>query len=196
MRLNSHFVNASTSAVLVALLAACASSSSPVVSTYESSYGCCGRFPAWLVPHSGVDFTGKFGEDVIAPADGIIVTHWGANPETCGKTVAIHHAEFNRYSVFCHFQDVTVEVGQRVRRGEKIGTLGDSGVAGDCRRTGNACAIVHTELNVDGRGHPTAFEGVTFDVLKHSAGCFDPRSSYPSDRLVLTHPVGCRGETK
>lgn len=190
---------ASTAAILTASLSACvttgSTTGSPVASTYESSSGCCGPFPAWLVPHSGVDFTGQFGEDVIAPADGVVVTHWGANPQTCGNTVAIHHAEFNRYTVFCHFQDVSVTIGQKIKRGEKIGTLGDSGVAGDCRRAGRPCAIVHMELNTDGRGHPTALKGVTFDVLEHSVGCFDSGSNYPTDRLVLTYPVRCQSKS-
>lgn len=183
---------ASAAVILTVLLSACATTGSPIASTYESSFGCCGPFPTWLVPHSGVDFTGQFGEDVIAPADGTVVTHWGANPQTCGNTVAINHAEFDRYTVFCHFQDVSVNIGQKIRRGDKIGTLGDSGVAGDCRKTGRPCAIVHMELNTDGRGHPTAMKGVTFDVLEYSVGCFDSGSSYPTDKLVLTYPVRCQ----
>lgn len=182
----------SAAVLLTVLLSACVTTGSPIASTYESNIGCCGPFPAWLVPHSGVDFTGQFGEDVIAPADGIVVTHWGANPQTCGHTVAIHHAEFNRYTVFCHFQDVSVNIGQKIGRGEKIGTLGDSGVAGGCRQAGRPCAIVHMELNTDGRGHPTALRGVTFDVLEYSVGCFDSASSYPTDKLALTYPVRCQ----
>jgi len=181
-----------TCACLLVLLAGCAQMSSPVASTYESSGGCCGPFPNWQVPHSGVDFTGPFGEDVIAPADGTVVTHVGANPETCGNTVAIHHAQFDRYTVYCHFQDVVVSPGQTVRRGQKIGTLGDSGVAGGCRRIGRACAIVHMELTTVPYGHPRAKEGETFDALRHSGGCFDPQKSYPIAQLVLTHPVRCR----
>jgi hypothetical protein len=50
------------------------------------------------------------------------------------------------------------------------------------------------ELNTDGRGHPTALKGVTFDVLEHSVGCFDSRSIYPTDRLVLTYPVRCQSK--
>ena len=191
MRSRRRILDACVCATVMALLSACASHSSPIASTYKSSGGCCGPFPSWLVPHSGVDFTGAFGEDVIAPADGIIVPHYGANPETCGNTVAIRHA-FDRYTVFCHFQEVSVEIGQQVKRGDKIGTLGDSGVASGCRRQGSACAIVHMELNTDGQGHPTALEGTTFDVLMHSAGCLDPTTSYPNDKLVLTHPVRCR----
>lgn len=177
---------------LTVLLSACVTTGNPIASTYESSFGCCGPFPAWLVPHSGVDFTGQFGEDVIAPADGTVATDSWANPQTCGNAVAIHHAEFNRYTVFCHFQDVSVKVGQRIKRGEKIGTLGDSGVAGGCRQAGRPCAIVHMELNTDGIGHPRAIKGLTFDVLEYSVGCFDSGSSYPTDKLALTYPVRCQ----
>lgn len=194
MRFFTHPVRTASIAIQITLLCACATTPSPVASTYQSSFGCCGRFPSWLVPHSGVDFTGQFGEDVIAPADGVVIPHLGALFETCGNTVVLHHTKFKLYSVFCHFQDVSVKIGQSVKRGEKIGTLGDSGVAGDCRRAGRPCAIVHTELNSDGRGHPTALNGITFDVLEHSAGCFDSTAEYPADRLVLTHPVRCQGK--
>lgn len=178
------------------MLGACAQHPAHVVSTYGSSFGCCGQYEAWLVPHSGVDFSGEFGEDVIAPADGMVIHHVGANPATCGNTIAIHHAEFRRYTVYCHFQDVTVQPGQPIKRGEKIGTLGDSGVAGGCRRIGRPCAIVHMELTTVPRGHPRAVEGETFDVLQYSAGCFEPGASYPADRLVLTYPVRCKNPTR
>ncbi len=178
---------------LIASLPILAAAQSPIVSTYKSHHGCCGRFPDWLVPHSGVDFSGEYGSDVIAPADGDVVTHIGANPATCGNTVALHHREFGFYTIYCHFKDVAVRPGDKVRRGELIGTLGDSGVAGDCRRV-MACPIVHMELTKVPRGHPRAVEGETFDVLQHSAGCFETDKSYPTDRLVLTYPVKCKGK--
>ena len=161
-----------------------------IVSKYESFRGCCGPFPAWLTPHSGVDFSGKYGDAVLAPADGDVVSHIGASA-ACGKTVALHHRAFSRYTVYCHFQEVKVQIGTSVRRGDVIGTLGDSGVAGDCRAT-LPCPIVHMELTTVPHGHPRAKQGETFDVLAHTAGCFDPAKAYPTDRLVLTFPVRCR----
>jgi hypothetical protein len=52
------------------------------VSIYLSDRSCCGhaRLPPNMVPHSGVDFSGKFGDDVIAPADGVAMAHRGADP--------------------------------------------------------------------------------------------------------------------
>lgn len=163
-----------------------------IVSKYESFRGCCGPFPAWLTPHSGVDFSGKFGEDVIAPADGEAQEHIGANYANCGLTIVLYHRAFNRYTVYCHFKDVKVRPGDTVKRGDVIGTLGDTGVASDCRRGTGACPIVHMELNTVGHGHPRAKKGVTFDVLEYTVGCFEPGKAYPADRLALTFPVRCK----
>lgn len=175
---------------LIALSTPTWSEEPQIVSKYESHVGCCGPFPDWLVPHSGVDFSGRFGDDVIAPADAVVVNHIAANPATCGKTVALFHSKFQRYTVYCHFQDVKVRVGDYVKRGDVIGTLGDTGVAGNCRRI-RACPIVHMELSTVPHGHPRAKAGETFNVLALSVGCFDPRKKYATDRLVLTYPVRC-----
>ncbi len=162
-----------------------------IVSTYESYRTCCGTLPNSLAPHSGVDFSGKFGDDVIAPADGDVVAHMGANPATCGNTVALFHRDFSRYTIYCHFQTVRVQPGMTVKRGDVIGTLGDSGNAADCRLI-RACAIVHMEVSAVPRGHPRAKPGETFNALDYSVGCFDPAKTYPTDRLVLTYPVRCK----
>lgn len=163
----------------------------PIVSTYESTQNCCGNLPIALTPHSGVDFSGRFGEEVIAPADAEVVVHIGANPATCGNTVALYHRQFQRYTIYCHFQDVRVRYGDRVKRGDVIGTLGDSGNAGDCRAI-RACPIVHMEVTTVPHGHPRAKNGETFNALDYMVGCFDAAKIYPTDRLALTYPVRCK----
>lgn len=165
----------------------------PLSSKYMTDRACCGlaRLPPNMTPHSGVDFTGKFGDEVIAPADGVAMNQPGPHPN-CGNSIVLHHGKFDRYTIYCHFQEVKVKPGDIVKRGQVIGTLGDSGVAGDCRRGVGACPIVHLELSIHSRSRPSAQHGVTFDALDYMVGCFDPEKTYAEDKLVLTYPVRCK----
>lgn len=180
--------------LLLGLSAAAAANEPKPVSTYLSDRSCCGhaRLPPNMVPHSGVDFSGKFGDDVIAPADGMAMAHRGADPASCGNTIVIHHGKFDRYTIYCHFQELKVKPGDIVKRGQVIGTLGDSGVASNCRRSVGACPIVHLELSTQSRSYPAAQPGITFNAMDYMAGCFDPQKTYPDDKLVLTYPVRCK----
>ncbi len=92
---------------------------------------------AW---HAGVDFAGKDGSDVIAVASGV-VTHSGKR-YGYGLMVEINHGDgyVTRYG---HHASLLVEVGDVVKKGQPIGTMGSSG-----RSTG---PHVHFEVLKDGR---------------------------------------------
>jgi murein DD-endopeptidase MepM/ murein hydrolase activator NlpD len=92
---------------------------------------------AW---HGGVDFAGKDGSDVIAVASGV-VTH-ASKRSGYGKMVEINHGGgyITRYG---HHASLLVKVGDIVKRGQPIGTMGSSG-----RSTG---PHVHFEVLKDGR---------------------------------------------
>ena len=92
---------------------------------------------AW---HAGVDFAGKEGSEVVAVASGV-VTHAGKR-YGYGKMVEITHSDgyVTRYG---HHKNVTVAVGQLVKKGEVIGHMGSSG-----RSTG---PHVHFEVLKNGR---------------------------------------------
>ena len=164
-----------------------------VVSEYGSPYSPLGPpyfLDPSLAPHSGTDFGGNFGDPAIAVADGYVVRLID-KPETCGNGLVIFHRQFDRYTIYCHLQKVVARAAQDVKRGELIGTLGDSGNASGCRRI-RPCPIVHLELSASPSGHLVATPGVNVDPLVVSVGCFDPRKAYPTDRLVLTYPVRCK----
>ncbi len=93
--------------------------------------------PAW---HQGVDFAGPEGSDVIAVAAGIVV--YSDHRSGYGKMVEISHGgQFStRYG---HHKDLRVKVGDIVRKGQTIGTMGSSG-----RSTG---PHVHFEIYKHGR---------------------------------------------
>jgi murein DD-endopeptidase MepM/ murein hydrolase activator NlpD len=132
-----------------------------------------------LSPHRGVDVAGRMGADVLAAADGR-VTVARDNRDLCGLLVVIDHDPYSLRTVYCHFSEIAVQVGDNVRRGQRIGAVGTSG-----QRAWLGFEHVHLELQ---RGRDiSAIE----DPLARIVGCFDETKVYPADRLVLTYPVRC-----
>jgi len=75
-------------------------------------------------PHFGLDIAGPKGADVIAPADGTITL--SKDMFYSGNTLLLDHG-FGINSTFLHLDTITVKVGQKVKQGDKIGTIGNSG---------------------------------------------------------------------
>ncbi len=129
-------------------------------------------------PHRGLDVAGRLGADVIAAAGGR-VTVARDNRDLCGLIVVVDHVGDYR-TVYCHFAEIAVQVGDTVNRGQRIGTVGTSG-----QRAWPGFEHVHLEVQ---RGRDVnAIE----DPLPRLVGCFDATKEYPVDRLVLTYPVRC-----
>lgn len=86
-------------------------------------------------PHHGVEFLNKFGTPVHAAAVGMVVFA-GADKEALyspwenfyGNVIVIEHAN-NLFTLYAHLSAIDVQAGQRVEVGEKIGEVGQSGVA-------------------------------------------------------------------
>jgi murein DD-endopeptidase MepM/ murein hydrolase activator NlpD len=76
-------------------------------------------------PHYGVDVAAPRGTRVIAPADGIVRLVQGDNYYS-GGTIILDHG-YGLSSSFLHLQSFNVTVGQAVRQGTMIGTIGSTG---------------------------------------------------------------------
>ncbi len=74
--------------------------------------------------HSGVDLRGRSGDKVIATADGVVTkASWNGG---YGKYIEIDHG--NGYTTkFGHMSKLLVKRGEKVTRGQKIGTVGNTG---------------------------------------------------------------------
>ena len=131
-------------------------------------------------PHRGLDFAGRPGSDVLAAADGRVVVARD-NRDLCGLIVVLVHDPYGYRTIYCHSAEMRVRVGDEVKRGQPIGTVGTTG-----QRAWPGYEHVHLELQ---RGTDVA---AVEDPKPRLAGCFDSRASYPTDRLVLTYPVACR----
>jgi len=78
--------------------------------------------------HSGLDIAAGGGAPVVAPADGVVVLAGPPAFSLEGNLVIIDHG-LGLNSAFLHLASSQVTVGQRVRRGHLIGTVGATGRA-------------------------------------------------------------------
>lgn len=78
-------------------------------------------------PHYGLDYAGKKGEPVKAPADGIVLMYV---PDMfySGGTMIIDHGH-GVSSTFLHLSDSYVKVGDKVSQGDIVAAIGSSGRA-------------------------------------------------------------------
>lgn len=81
-----------------------------------------GRF----MQHTGIDLGGKTGAPVYATGDGVVVTDPFNRGTGYGIQVLIDHG-FGYRTRYAHLNKALVTPGQRVRRGEVIGELGNTG---------------------------------------------------------------------
>ncbi len=79
-------------------------------------------------PHGGVDVAGPIGQQVIAPANGVVILA-AASPFTLeGNLLMIDHG-MGLNSAFLHLSRIDVRVGDVVRQGQPIGAIGMTGRA-------------------------------------------------------------------
>ncbi len=98
----------------------------PVRSGYISSYFGRRKDPinGGASFHSGIDYAGKLGSDILAVADGLVVFSDSINGY--GRTVEIRHTN-GLVTRYAHCKKQLVEVGDLVTKGQVIATLGNSG---------------------------------------------------------------------
>ena len=94
--------------------------------------------------HRGVDFAAEIGTPVYATGDGVVKwTKVASNGY--GKEVVIDHG-FGYTTRYGHLHEILVHVGQKIKRGNVIGTIGDSG-----KSTG---PHLHYEVRENGQARP------------------------------------------
>ena len=159
----------------VVMLAGCAGEGSTRILGYYGDPRAWGR-------HRGIDVDAAKGDPVIAAADGMVTR--ATEHDGC---VAVRHSmgdTISWWTLYCHMDEIDVELHQEVKRGEVLGKAGTVG-----RTLG--IPHVHFELWQDQPGR-------TVDPLPFIVGCFDPVKtvpySVPGERKphpVLTYPVRC-----
>ena len=76
--------------------------------------------------HTGVDFAGKMGAEIVAVADGVVT--WSGDRYGYGIMVEINHG--SGYSTrYAHNSENLVAVGDEVKKGQVVGLMGETGRA-------------------------------------------------------------------
>ena len=94
---------------------------------YISSYFGSRPDPIYMVTkfHSGMDFSAQLGTEAYATGDGVVLeveqNQWGY-----GNLVVIDHG-YGYKTRYAHLQKILVRKGQKVKRGQRVGLIGDSG---------------------------------------------------------------------
>lgn len=80
--------------------------------------------------HAGIDMTARQGTPVYATGDGVVrvATRNAEGYAGYGVVAMIDHG-FGFQTLYAHMASVSVRPGQRVKRGEQIGTVGSSGMS-------------------------------------------------------------------
>ena len=133
--------------------------------------------------HIGEDYRKPKGSVVLAPADGEVANVsrsrvQGTGHSTCGGGFYIFHegeAE-GLMTRLCHLDSVEVDELQRVKRGQRLGTVGTTGCRYDC--------APHLHFEVwEGSRHVKPSTRI--------AGCIDDEETQTSRAKPLTYPVRC-----
>ncbi len=80
-----------------------------------------------IIFHEGVDLAGPAGQPVYATGDGVVESTQ-INFSGYGNVIVIDHG-FGYKTRYAHLKEIKVTAGQVVIRGDKIGTLGNSGLS-------------------------------------------------------------------
>jgi len=89
--------------------------------------------------HEGIDLANKLGTAVSAPLEGVVV--YAATDGDRGNVVVLRHGE-GLESRYHHLGEIAVQLGQKVAKGERLGSIGETG-----KTTG---PHVHVELRERG----------------------------------------------
>lgn len=99
----------------------------PTPGDYSSPFGLRRFFNEEArAPHAGLDIAAPEGQEVMAPADGVVAQT--GDYFFNGRTVMIDHGN-GLVSMLCHLSSIDVQQGQAVRQGTVIGRVGKTGRA-------------------------------------------------------------------
>ncbi len=81
-------------------------------------------FSAGVEFHNGIDIATRYGKEIIAPADGLVVE--ASNRAADGNYIKIDHGH-GYATLYCHLSKFAVKEGMRVKRGDVIAYVGNTG---------------------------------------------------------------------
>jgi murein DD-endopeptidase MepM/ murein hydrolase activator NlpD len=117
--------------------------------------------PIYKIPkmHSGIDFSAPVGTPVRATGDGQVLSATRSE-RGLGNQILIDHG-FGYTTLYASMDEMSVRSGSRVKRGEQIGTVGNSGLS--------VAPHLHYEVHLNGE----AMNPVNYFFLELSPGDYD-----------------------
>jgi len=150
-----------------------------------------GQFKKISTGHHGIDIIGKNGTPVISCAAGIIYDAFF--DIFYGHQVVIEHGQDKRglpiRSKYLHLQKRLVKKGDKIDRGQQIGTLGRTGLLAGFPH-------LHFEIRIGDSLDPTIIDSVNpHKYWVDGIGvitCYDSTRQWPDTPFQTTYPVPCR----
>ena len=104
---------------------ACTPSIMPTRGWLSSGFGYrISPFTGAIQMHEGIDFSNAVGTPIVAPADGLVVNV--GREYGYGKILVIDHS-YGIITRYGHLHRIHVKVGQKIKRGDLIGEIGNTG---------------------------------------------------------------------
>ena len=156
-----------------------------IISDFQSARGVLGGLRAKrkiIRPqHMGIDILARIGTPVLAAADGVVEAVEAR--EVGGRRIEIAHGGSGEdaalVTAYLHLETVLVAVGDSVRRGQQIGTVGVSG-------RGAVPELPHLHFETRGR-NPHLF----WHDGQGRVTCFRPERIFSAEQTALTYPLPC-----
>jgi len=76
--------------------------------------------------HNGIDYSGRFKHDILSAGDGTVLQTGNMGRYGYGQWIAIDHGN-NLVSLYGHLAKIDVDKGDKVDKGERIATMGNTG---------------------------------------------------------------------
>lgn len=91
----------------------------------------CSTVNQWFSKeHHAIDFDGEIGDPVYAAGRGIIYrAGWNCYTDPCALAITMLHGDGRLATNYWHLNEVLVEAGDRVDKGDLIGTVGITGIS-------------------------------------------------------------------
>jgi len=142
--------------------------------------------------HEGIDIISSKGTPVIAVASGVVI-HSFYRP-LFGNRVLINHGKDQGgiivMSRYVHLDKRMVKKGDKVSRGQQIGTLGSTGLL--------AGGFPHLHFEMRSGAYPELSGSAPHNPHKYWADgvgivtCFDVNKNWPDNPFSTTYPVPCK----
>ena len=156
--------------------------------------------------HAGITMggSGYLGHEIVAPADGVVVSV--TSGKRSGNQVRIHHGlDANKRDIYTehfHVHELFVKEGDKVKRGQTIGSIGETGA----RVFSHHYHYVVLYREESPRNYIALDPGDYWfgidqykekldkglDIGPFAISCFDPNVNYPKEPIRFTYPVKCK----